>query len=303
MAAHYFPEVEHGRVSLPVVVALAMLAGGMVAAFVIGTPAGTTRGEPAARAFLDTWQRSRLATFVVRSDFVRTLPDGNQLKSNTTTVQRPPDDRLVTGFGSVTGRLNGKIIGCAASPGWQRRLRHGRAGPRLPHRGRRRGPSARVIRHGADRPLYDVVDFGDAPNHCFRLDLAVALPSPPYGDHALFCFDRPTAAPVLTEIQRPEATDQTIATGDPNRCPPGRPADTRRSGSGGRVPRPGHPGWLRTSFTRPENCHRPLARGRCQLELVGGGTEATKGASTLEVLVAMRFGGSCNPRPGTPVCT
>ncbi len=77
---------------LPVVVALAVLVGGMVAAFVIGTPAGTTRGEPAARAFLDTWQRSRLATFVVRSDFVRTLPDGNQLKSNTTTVQRPPDD-------------------------------------------------------------------------------------------------------------------------------------------------------------------------------------------------------------------
>ena len=56
-----------------------------------------------------------------------------------------------------------------------------------------------------------MVDFGDAPTQCFRLDLAIALPSPPYGDHALFCFDRPTGAPALTEIQRPEATDQTIA--------------------------------------------------------------------------------------------
>jgi hypothetical protein len=62
-----------------------------------------------------------------------------------------------------------------------------------------------------DRLLYQVVDFGDGPNQCFRLDLAVALPSPPYGDHALFCFDRPTAAPILTEIERPEATDETIA--------------------------------------------------------------------------------------------
>ena len=37
------------------------------------------------------------------------------------------------------------------------------------------------------------------------------VPAPPYGDHALFCFDRATAAPVLIEIERPEATDQTTA--------------------------------------------------------------------------------------------
>src|SRR5262245_24078855 len=116
MAAHYFPEVEHGRAPVPVVVALAVLVAGMVAAFVIGTPATSTTGEPAARSFLAAWERSRLATYVVRSDFVRTLPDGNQLKSTTTTVQQPPDTRLVSGLGSVSGRLNGMIVGCAASP-------------------------------------------------------------------------------------------------------------------------------------------------------------------------------------------
>ena len=66
-----------------------------------------------------------------------------------------------------------------------------------------------------DRPLYEVVDFGSgfgaAGAHCYRLDLAVALPAPPYGDHALFCFDSASAASVLTEITRPEAVDQTIA--------------------------------------------------------------------------------------------
>jgi hypothetical protein len=201
--------VEHSRAPVPVVVALAVLVAGMVAAFVIGSPAGTTRGEPAARAFLAAWERSRLATFVVRSDFVRTLPDGNQLKSNTTTVQRPPDDRLVTGLGSVSGRLNGKIVGCAAGANGGGCV----VGAAAPDYQEQVDAELRVLETyvSGDRPLYQVVDFGDAPNQCFRLDLAVELPSPPYGDHALFCFDRATAAPVLTEVQRPEATDVTVA--------------------------------------------------------------------------------------------
>src|SRR4029453_2146868 len=62
-----------------------------------------------------------------------------------------------------------------------------------------------------ERPLYRVVDFGGDKAQCFRLDLALALPSPPYGDHALFCFDRASGAPALTEIHRDEAVDTTIA--------------------------------------------------------------------------------------------
>ena len=182
----------------------------MVAAFVIGSPSGTVRGTSAAQAFLAAWERSRLATYVVKSDFTRTLPDGNQLKSNTTTVQQPPDTRLVSGLGSVSGRLNGRIVGCAGSPDGQAGCVVGGQAPDY-----RAEVDAEV--HGletyvtGDRPLYQVVDFGDAPTHCFRLDLAIAVPSPPYGDHALFCFDRPTGAPALTEVRRPEATDQTVA--------------------------------------------------------------------------------------------
>jgi hypothetical protein len=210
MAAHYFPKVEHGRAPVPVVVALVVLVGGMIAAFVIGSPSGAARGPSAAQSFLAAWERSRLATYVVRSDFVRTLPDGRQLKSNTTTVQQPPDTRLVTGLGSVSGRLNGSVVGCAASPAGAGGCVTGAPAPdyRAEVDAELRLLESYVT---GPRPLYHVVDFGDAPTRCFRLDLAIALPSPPYGDHALFCFDRRTAAPALTEIQRPEATDRTIA--------------------------------------------------------------------------------------------
>jgi len=207
MGAHYFPEVEHGRAPAPVVVALAVLVAGMVAAFVIGTPAGSTTGEPAARSFLAAWERSRLTAYVVRSDFVRTLPDGNQLKSTTTTVQQPPGTRLVSGLGSVSGRLNGMIVGCAASPDAGAGCVTGAPAP--DYRSEVDAQLATLESYvKGPRPLYRVVDFG---NNCFRLELAIAVPSPPYGDRALFCFDRPTGAPTLTEIQRPEATDQTIA--------------------------------------------------------------------------------------------
>jgi len=202
--------VEHGRAPVLVVVALVVLVAGMVAAFLIGSPSGTTRGPSAAQSFLAAWQRSRLATYVVQSDFVRTLPDGRQLQSTTTTVQQPPETRLVTGLGSVSGRLNGKVVGCAATPDSNSGCVTGAPAPdyRSEVDAELRQLESYVT---GPRPLYGVVDFGDAPTHCFRLDLAIALPSPPYGDHALFCFDRRTGAPALTEIQRPEATDRTIA--------------------------------------------------------------------------------------------
>ena len=195
---------------MPVVVALIVLVGGMVVAFVIGSPSGTARGPSAAQSFLEAWERSRLATYVVHSDFVRTLPDGNQLKSNTTIVQQPPDTRLVSGLGSVSGRLNGKIVGCAGSPDGSAGCVAGAPAPDYRSEVDAELRQLESYVTGA-RPLYQVVDFGDAPTRCFRLDLAVALPSPPYGDHALFCFDRRTGAPALTQVQRPEATDRTIA--------------------------------------------------------------------------------------------
>ena len=54
-----------------------------------------------------------------------------------------------------------------------------------------------------DVPLYTVHAAGD----CFDLRQARALPAPPYGTEARFCFDPATGAPTRREIHRPEGTD------------------------------------------------------------------------------------------------
>lgn len=197
-------------------VAALFFVGACVASFVIGTPPRSLRGEAAAQTFLTTWRQSRTATFAVDSDFTRTLPDGNTLLQQVRLVQRPPDDRLLMGFGATSGRLGGKILRCASTP----------LGTTTPEGSSRCFTSVDAQDYTAevdheiagleayvlgDRPLYRVVDFADSADHCFRLDLALQLPSPPYGDHAMFCFDRKTFAPTLTVIERPEATDRTEA--------------------------------------------------------------------------------------------
>ena len=57
-----------------------------------------------------------MATFVVKSEFTRTLPDGSALHQPVSLVQRPPGDRLLMGLGSTAGRLDGKIVRCASTP-------------------------------------------------------------------------------------------------------------------------------------------------------------------------------------------
>jgi len=200
--------VSGGR--LPVAVAVVGLVVAMVASFAIGTPPTTRRGDAAARSFLDAWRRSRTSTFVVHSTFVRTLPDGGHLDSFVDVVQRPPDDRLVIGLGSVSGRLGGKLVRCAGAPdGTTSCVTAEEASPYDAEVASELDGLTSYLR--SPRPLYRVLDFGGGHDHCFRLDLAIALPSPPYGDHALFCFDAATGAPSLTEVQRPEATDRTVA--------------------------------------------------------------------------------------------
>jgi hypothetical protein len=200
--------VDSGRG--PTALALLVFTGACVAAFVLGTPPLSKRGDEAATSLLDAWRASRLATFVADYDFTRTLPDGARLEQATRTVQRPPNDRLVIGFGTAAGRLGGHVYRCAPSP---------TAAPSCI-------TAVQAVDYGEEvdgdvaslessvrgpRPAYDVIEFAGGSTQCFRLDLAIAVPSPPYGDHALFCFDRSNHAPTLTVIERPEATDRTQA--------------------------------------------------------------------------------------------
>ena len=192
-------------------IALVGLLVACVAAFVIGTPPSSLRGDAAARVFLDTWRESRNATFAVDSDFTRTLTSGQQLKDQTRIVQRPPGDRLSVGFGSVSGRLGGHIYRCAPTSDTTSKCLQSSLAPDYASEVDQEVMTLESYVRG-DRPLYAVTAFSDQADPCFRLDLAIDVPSPPYGRHALFCFDRQTLAPNLTVIQRDEGTDRTQAT-------------------------------------------------------------------------------------------
>ena len=151
-----------------------------------------------------------MATFVVESDFSRTLPDGQQLKDTTRIVQRPPDDRLMFGFGSIAGRLRGKIYRCAAQPAGSSTCLTSSAAPDYGSEVDSEVAALTSYLEGT-RPLYRVIEFPDSRGRCFRLDLNIDLPAPPYGREALFCFDGATLAPSLTVLVRDEATDRTEA--------------------------------------------------------------------------------------------
>src|SRR5205814_6693516 len=59
-----------------------------------------------------------------------------------------------------------------------------------------------------DTPLYRV----EAPTpNCFRLFLYRAMPLPPYGDAAQFCFDGATGAMTLFEMTTASGSDRTTA--------------------------------------------------------------------------------------------
>jgi hypothetical protein len=148
---------------------------------------------------------------MVDSDFSRTLPNGQQLKDRTRTVQRPPGDRLTFGFGSASGRLRGHIYRCAATSDATSTCLQSTLAPDYGSEVDSEVATLASYVQG-DRPLYRVTAFSDVPGPCFRLDLAIDIPSPPYGRQALFCFDRATFAPNLTVIERDEATDRTQAT-------------------------------------------------------------------------------------------
>lgn len=167
--------------------------------------------EPAAQRFIAAYERSRTATFVVEQHFIRTLPDGRSIEGDTRIVQRPPDDRLVAGLGALSGRLGGRVLACATDDGAVGAPTRCTQGPPAPPYDEEVQAEVATLRTYVESrpPLYRVAD--GAESGCFVLTLALALPSPPYGDEATFCFDEATGAPTLIRIARPEATDETRA--------------------------------------------------------------------------------------------
>jgi hypothetical protein len=184
---------------------LALLVAG-VAAFALGSPARSLRGEAAATSFLDAWRHKLEGTYVVDATFTRTVPDGSQLKVGTRIVQRPPS-RLIVGLGNVSGRIDDSVIRCPAEPsGTSTCFTVPGAPPYESEVNDELGVLDEYV--SGPKPLYRVVDFRDG---CYRLDLALVFPSPPYGKHALFCFDATTGAASSTVIEWGDITERTTA--------------------------------------------------------------------------------------------
>ena len=168
-------------------------------------PNSATR-RAAAESFLDAWAASRAGTWKVDATFERTPASGTgKLSSPLEMVQRPPE-RLVRQFGSVTGVIDGKEVGCAPAPSGSVKCRSG--GP-VDYDKEVATEIERLQAYVAGPvPIYSVTRGGPG---CFVLDRQIEYLAPPYGDHAQFCFDAKTGALVKIEVVRPEATDVTTA--------------------------------------------------------------------------------------------
>lgn len=190
-------------------VALAALAVAVVVWVRVRGDDQPARGPAAAARFVDAWEAKLRGTYVTELAFSRTKPDGSALKESTRLVQRPPD-RLTVGLGAIEGRLNGKIVRCGTdAAGKGACSATADAKPYDDDVGSEMDTLRSYV--AGDRPLYAVVDLGKG---CYRLELALQLPAPPYGQQALFCFDKATGAQTLAVIEHPDIgiTERTEAT-------------------------------------------------------------------------------------------
>ena len=184
-----------------------VLVGGLLVALLVlarpvppSVPAGPSRAS--AESFLAAWRLSRTATFVAAGTWTRIVDGRPALAAPTRTAQRPPD-RLVSGSGSIQGRIGGRRLGCVLVTGGGASCREGEAV----------GPYDGAVEHelsilvgqvlGPGR-LYDVSDDGPG---CYALRLGRATVAPPYGQEARFCFDGSSGAMVASRIDRGRAVD------------------------------------------------------------------------------------------------
>lgn len=165
-------------------------------------------GRPAVDAFLAAYERSLLVEAVVVSETVRTMGDGRELAYEQRLAQRPPDDRLVIGVGSASGRIGGRTIRCTAvvDDPVPRCLTGEAAGPYDEYVQDQLDAFAELLEPGVG--AYEISTLDDG---CFHLELRLRMFTPPYGIESRFCFDQEVGVLREVEVVRPEATDRTTA--------------------------------------------------------------------------------------------
>jgi hypothetical protein len=189
----------------PLVAAVVAVAA-LVAVFPPSDSEPTAPSEPPEATFLAAYERGLTVEAVVDSVFTRTVADGRELSFEQRLVQRPPDDRLVIGAGTATGRIDGRLVRCSAATGELVCTQGGEAPPYEEEVADEVAALASLL--SPDTGIYEV-DVDD--DGCFALDLVTEVLSPPYGTSAEFCFDEATGVQRLVEVIRDEATDRTEA--------------------------------------------------------------------------------------------
>ena len=155
-------------------------------------------------AFLNAWDRFRNGTFVVNLRFERTVTGIKEpLVSGGILVQQPPR-RVVRAFGNESSVFADGAQTCEI----------GADSSSLCTAAQKAEPydvqvaeelSVLSQYFSGDTPLYRV----EAPSPgCFHLFLYRAMPLPPYGDAAQFCFDSATGAMTLFETSSASGSDR-----------------------------------------------------------------------------------------------
>ncbi|MCC5953877.1 MAG: hypothetical protein JJU45_17420 [Acidimicrobiia bacterium] len=154
-------------------------------------------GPDAEEAFIEAWQRHRSGTFVVESDWRRTIvATGATLESASKLVQEPPN-RIVRQFGAVRGRLDGRPVRCSTGPGGRYEC----------FDSTRRVPPYADDVAGEIEELQTMFTAGARTHRvhqrhdgCFVLTHVAGRADPPYGREGVLCFDDETGA--LTSVRR-----------------------------------------------------------------------------------------------------
>lgn len=173
------------------------IAAGLIAGGALRVPVERDYTDASAE-FLAAWERGRTGTFVVVSEFRRTLADGRTLFSSSELVQRPPD-RVVRQFGGIDGRIGGHPVVCSTDQNDNYSCVTGEATvPPFDESVRTELETFRSYFTTPDPALYQVIRAPEPD--CFELIQQIAYPDPTYGRYAELCFDPATGA--LRSLER-----------------------------------------------------------------------------------------------------
>ncbi len=170
--------------------------------------------EPVLREeFLQAYERSRRATWLITYDFTRRNRNGANLDLEVTELNRPPD-HLLAGLGGLNGRVGGREVVCDDVEGRTLCAPEGAAVPFDEALAAELSELRDVVQLPAK--WYDVEGGGrrqvaGETARCFTLRRVAAVFSPPYGERAEYCFAAADGAPLLNRIERREGIDQRLA--------------------------------------------------------------------------------------------